>query len=172
MIYKRKKEGKTDYRNRIAALKSGKVRLVVRKSLKNIYAQIIQYQPDGDKILFSANSNELKKYGWNLSRKNTPAAYLTGILIGHKAKQKGIKEAILDIGFKRAIKGCVLFALLKGAIDSGLNIPHSKEVFPSEERIKGKHIQDYYHKCKEKFTKENPENMQKQLEEAKLKILK
>ena len=34
--YKRKKEGKTDYKQRILLLKSRKLRLVIRKSLNNI----------------------------------------------------------------------------------------------------------------------------------------
>lgn len=172
MIYKRKLEGKTDYRKRISLLKSGKLRLVIRKSLKNIWAQLVQFDQEGDKVLLSTHSNELKKYGWSLAKRNIPAAYLTGLLIGHKAKQKGIKEAILDIGFYRSVKGAVIYALLKGAIDAGLNIPHSKEIFPTEDRIKGKHILDYYAKNKNNFTKNKPENIQKQFEDVKSKILK
>lgn len=172
MIYKRKLKGKTDYKKRISLLKSKKLRLVIRKSLKNIWAQIIQFNSNGDKILLSAHSNELKKYGWKLSKRNIPSAYLTGLLVGTKAKQKDIKEAVLDIGFYRSIKGAIIYALLKGAIDAGLNIPHSKEIFPIEDRIKGKHIFDNYNKNKEKFTKHKPENIQKEFEEVKSKILK
>lgn len=172
MIYKRRLQGKTDYKKRIKLLKSEKLRLVVRKSLKNIWAQIIQFNPDGDRILLSAHSNELKKYGWNLNNRNIPSAYLTGLLVGIKAKQKNIKEVILDIGFYRSIKGTLIYALVKGAIEAGLSIAHSKEIFPTENRIKGKHILDYYNKNKEKFTKHKPENLQKEFEEVKLKILK
>lgn len=172
MIYKRKSKGKTNYKKRITLLKSGKLRLVIRKSLKNIWAQIIQFNPDGDKVLLSAHSNELEKYGWKLSKRNIPSAYLTGLLLGTKAKQKDIKEAILDIGFYRSIKGTIIYALLKGAIDAGLNITHSKEIFPTEERIKGKHILDYYNKNKERFTKHKPENLQQEFEGVKEKILK
>lgn len=172
MIYKRKSEGRTNYKKRIGLLKSRKLRLVVRRSLKNIWAQLVQYYPDGDKVILSAHTNELKKYGWKSAKGNTPAAYLTGLLVGVKAKKKDIKEAILDMGFYRPVQGSIIYALLKGAIDAGLKIPHTPEIFPKEDRIKGKHITDYYNKHKEKFTKHNPENLQKEFEEVKSKILK
>ena len=41
--FRRKREGKTDYRKRLKLLLGGKPRLVVRKSLKNITAQIAVY---------------------------------------------------------------------------------------------------------------------------------
>ncbi len=157
MIYKRKLKGRTDYKKRMDLLKSRKLRLVIRKSLKNIWAQIIQFNINGDKVLLSAHTNELKKYGWKSAKRNIPTAYLVGLLIGIKAKSKNIKEAILDIGFYRSIKGSIIYSLLKGAIDAGLKVPHSKDIFPSEDRIKGKHIS---------------EDIQKDFEEVKLKILK
>ena len=40
LSYKRKREGKTDYRKRLKLLKSDKLRFVVRKSLNNILTQI------------------------------------------------------------------------------------------------------------------------------------
>ena len=54
--FRRKREGRTDYKKRLAMLKSGKARLVVRKTLKNIYAQIIKYDAKGDIIIASACS--------------------------------------------------------------------------------------------------------------------
>ena len=51
------------------------------------------------------------------------------------------KEAVLDIG--RHPKSSRLFAALKGAVDAGLSVPHSEKVLPSDERIKGKHIDEY-----------------------------
>lgn len=138
--FKRKLEGKTDYRKRLALLKSGKPRLVVRKSLNNISAQIIAYETEGDKVLASAHSRELLKLGWKGRRRNLPAAYLTGYLCGQQAKKAGISEAIFDAGLYTSVKGVVIYAVLKGALDAGLNIPHNKSVFPAEDRIRGKHI--------------------------------
>ena len=40
----------------------------------------------------------------------------------------------------RNTPGNRIFAVLKGAVDGGLEIPHSKEALPSEDRISGKHI--------------------------------
>lgn len=173
MIYKRKMQGKTNYKKRLITLKSRKLRLVVRKSLKNISAQIVQYYPDGDKVLFSAHTNELKKkYNWKAARRNMPSAYLLGLLIGKKAKQNNIQEAILDTGLTSSIKNSIISAVLKGALDTGLNITHSKDILPSEDRIKGKHIFEYSKINKEKFTRYNPENLLKDFEEVKLKVLK
>ena len=43
---RRRREGKTDYRKRLRLLRSGKVRMVVRKSLKNTQIQLIEYKED------------------------------------------------------------------------------------------------------------------------------
>ena len=89
--HRRRRELKTDYHKRFRLLKSGNPRIVVRKSVKNISCQVVEYQPSGDKTLFSADSKELKKLGWNAGAGNIPAAYLTGLLCGTRAKGK-IKE--------------------------------------------------------------------------------
>ncbi len=141
--FRRVREGKTDYRARKKLLISGKPRLVVRKSLKHIIAQMVLPSERGDITLVSANSAELKKYGYNEATGNTPAAYLTGLLLGYRAKQKNLNEAILDIGLYPATKGGRIFAALKGAVDAGINIPHDPEIFPTEDRIRGKHIDEY-----------------------------
>lgn len=141
--FRRKKEGKTNYRKRLKMLLSNKLRLVVRKSLKNISAQIIEHNPKGDRIIISAHSTELKKFGWKTSGGNIPSAYLVGFLIGKKAKEKGIEEAILDVGLNSSVKGSRIYALLKGVLDGGLNVPCSDSILPDDERIKGKHITNY-----------------------------
>jgi len=138
MLFRRKKEGKTDYKKRLALLKSKKPRLVIRKSLNNVILQIIEYEKSGDKILISVHSNSLKKLGWNSHRGNTSSAYLTGLICGYKAQSKNIKEAVLDLGLAPSIHGSVLYAALKGVIDSNLKVPASKEIFPKEERIEQK----------------------------------
>ncbi|MEM2937429.1 MAG: 50S ribosomal protein L18 [Candidatus Bathyarchaeia archaeon] len=142
--YRRKREGKTNYRKRKATVISGKPRLVVRGTLKNVTAQIVVAKPHGDEILVSAHSRELlKNYGWRAPRGNLSAAYLTGLLCGLKAKAKGIKEAILDIGLHSPSKGSRVFAVLKGVLDAGLNMPHNEEKLPDEKRIRGEHIANY-----------------------------
>jgi large subunit ribosomal protein L18 len=142
--FRRRREGKTNYKLRKALVLSGKPRLVTRITLKNVIAQIVMAKPYGDEVLVSAHSRELTKtYGWKAPRKNLPAAYLTGLLCGLKAKSKGIKEAILDIGLHSPSKGARVFAVLKGVLDSGIHVPHSEEKLPDEKRINGEHIAQY-----------------------------
>lgn len=152
--FKRRRDEKTNYKKRLALLKSEKARLVIRKSLSNISVQFINFKPTGDETLASAVSTELKKFGWTKCG-NVPAAYLTGLLAGKKAKEKNIKEAVLDLGLQTSTKGSRLYAALKGVVDSGINVPHSKDILPSEERINGKHIS---------------EEITKQIEDVKKKI--
>lgn len=141
--FRRKRTGKTDYKKRIACLSSGLPRLVVRKSLKNITAQIIAYEPKGDKVLASASSQSIKKLGWNASGGNIPSAYLVGYLAGKRAKDAKISHAVLDLGLQNPAAGSRLYAALKGAVDAGLDIPYDESVIPKQERIHGKHIADY-----------------------------
>ncbi|MEM5870116.1 MAG: 50S ribosomal protein L18 [Candidatus Aenigmatarchaeota archaeon] len=154
MPFKRRRLGKTNYKKRLKLLLSKKPRLVVRRSLKYVLAQIIEFSPKGDKTLVAASSKELKKLGWDFACDNLPAAYLTGLLIGKKALAKGIKEAILDSGLYSSTKGNRIFAVVKGARDAGLEVPVDEEILPTEERIKGMHIANYLEKFKsipEKF---------------------
>jgi len=183
--FRRRREGKTDYRKRMRMIISGKPRLVVRKTNKYIIAQLVEAKVEGDRVITSAHSSELKKYGWKASFSNTPAAYLTGLLIGLKSVKAGVKEAIIDIGLHRPVKGARVFAVLKGAVDAGLEIPHGEEKLPSEERIKGEHIANYALLLKENnpekyerqfsiYLKSNlpPENLPTHFEEVKEKIMK
>ncbi|MBW2979980.1 50S ribosomal protein L18 [Candidatus Woesearchaeota archaeon] len=140
--FKRRRKGITNYKKRLKILLVDKPRLVIRKSLNNTNTQIIEYAPQGDKVIVAAHSSELKKYGWNATG-NAPSAYLTGVLLGQKAKKKGIKEAILDLGLSVPTKGGRLYAALRGVIDTGISVPHSKEILPPDDRIKGMHVINY-----------------------------
>ncbi|MBE3115768.1 50S ribosomal protein L18, partial [Candidatus Bathyarchaeota archaeon] len=109
---RRRREGKTDYQARKALVVSRKLRLVPRASTKNANVQIILAKVAGDEVLAAANSQELTKlFGWKAPTGNIPAAYLTGLLCGLKAKSKGVKEAILDIGLIAPSKGAKVFAM-------------------------------------------------------------
>ena len=140
---RRRREGKTDYQARKALVISGKPRLVTRFSLKNVTVQIVVAKLHGDEVLAAANSRELvKTYGWKAPTGNIPAAYLTGLLCGLKAKAKGVEEAILDIGLISPTKGSKIFAALSGVLDAGVDVPHSEEKIVKE-RMKGEHITKY-----------------------------
>lgn len=149
MQFKRRRVGKTDYKKRLELLKSGKPRLVVRKSLNYITAQIVDFDKKGDKTLLSANSRQLKKIGWGFACDNLPAAYLTGLALGKQAVKNKITEAILDIGLHSSSKGNKIYSVAKGAIDGGLKLNVGEEVLPTEERIKGSHIAAYQNKFKD-----------------------
>ncbi len=141
--FRRRREGLTNYRFRRSILRGGVPRAVVRKSLNQTTAQIIEFGIEGDRILVSALGNDLKKMGWKWSNSNIPASYLTGYLLGVRALDKGIKEAVLDINMERPIKGSKIFACLKGMIDAGLDVPYGdEEIFPPEDRLKGTHIDE------------------------------
>lgn len=183
--HRRRAEQKTNYRKRVGLLKSGKPRLVVRRSLNNTVCQIVDYQASGDVCRVTANSSELKKLGWNASTGNIPAAYLTGMLCAKRAVAKGIKEAILDIGLSRSTKGGRIYAALKGAVDAGLSVPHSDTILPDQSRLTGSHIAAYAERLKKddqaaykkRFSlylksKTAPESLPKHMEEVKEKLLK
>ncbi len=138
VYYRRKREGKTDFRKRLHLLLGEQARLVVRRSNKHTIAQLVLFDPTGDKTVAYATSKDLEKLGWKHSGKNIAGAYLTGLLLGSKAGK--IKEAIVDVGLRSPKKGSRLFACVKGAIDAGLQVKASKEVFPPEDRLHGKHI--------------------------------
>ena len=162
MQFKRRMQGKTDYKKRLEMLKSGKPRLVVRKSLNYITAQIVQFDKTGDKTILSANSRQLKKIGWSFACDNLPAAYLTGLALGKQAVKNKINEAILDSGLYKSSKGNRIYAAAKGAVDAGLKLDIGGEVLPSEERVKGAHIAAF---------KSNLKDLPEKFEKIKLQIL-
>jgi len=140
---RRRREKKTDYQARKAFVISGKPRLVARSSLKNTTAQIIAAKATGDVVLASAHSRELiRKYGWKGATGNIPAAYLTGLLCGLKAKKNGVTEAVLDLGLVSPTKGSKVFSTMAGALDAGVTIPHDDEKIVKE-RNQGDHIIEY-----------------------------
>lgn len=137
-IRRRRLEARTDYKSRLALLKSGKARLVVRKTNRYIIAQIVISEAAQDKVISGLTSHSLLSKGWPASAsgslKSLPAAYFTGLLLGKNAKSK-IKDAIFDLGMQRNISKSRLYAVLKGVVDAGISIPHSKETLPSLEDI-------------------------------------
>ncbi|MGM5485261.1 MAG: 50S ribosomal protein L18 [Nanobdellota archaeon] len=138
----RKREKKTDYKKRLSLLKARKSRFVIRRSLKYITVQLVDFLPKGDKVNFTVSTKELKKYGWEHSTSNLPAAYLAGVLAGKKAKDKKVNTGVVDFGLESVVKGSRLYAALKGLIDAGIEIPYSDDVLPSEDRLNGKHIKE------------------------------
>lgn len=181
--FRRRKMGKTNYHKRKALILSGKPRLVTRMAIKNVQAQIVEAKPKGDEVLVSAHSKELARdYGWKAPEGNISAAYLTGFLCGSKAKTEKIKEAILDIGLHSPTKGARVFAVLRGALDAGVDIPYSEQKLPDQKRIAGEHIAKYakelssdtamYQARFSKYLEKKlpPEELEKHFAEVKAKI--
>jgi large subunit ribosomal protein L18 len=100
--------------------------------------QIVKAEEVGDQVVVSAHSRELaKNFAWQGDCGNTPAAYLTGLLCGFKAVVQGVKKAVLDIGLNSPSRGSQVFAALKGVLDAGVTVPHSEDMLPVEDRIRG-----------------------------------
>ncbi|MGQ0605473.1 MAG: 50S ribosomal protein L18 [Candidatus Nitrosotenuis sp.] len=138
VILRRLREEKTNYKKRKLMLMSRADFITVQISNENTLVQIHKPQFTGDKVVASAHSRFLISKGWKGSRKNVPAAYLTGYLAGKKALSSGTTDAILYSGTRRYTQR--MAAALKGVVDAGLQIPASEETFPSADRINGDHL--------------------------------
>jgi large subunit ribosomal protein L5e len=161
--FRRRREGKTDYRARKRLIcqdknkyATPKFRLVVRFTNKDIICQVISATAIGDRVLSSAYSHELRRYGLRTGLTNYAAAYATGLLIARRVLSKlrlskfytGLKEptgemfivdevengprpfyCLLDVGLARTTTGHRVFGTLKGAVDGGFEVPHTEKRF-------------------------------------------
>ena len=89
--FRRRREGKTDYfaRKRLVVqdknkYNTPKYRMIVRTSNKDICCQIAYARLEGDRIVESAYSHELPKYGVKVGLTNYAAAYCTGLLLARR----------------------------------------------------------------------------------------
>lgn len=157
-IVKRRRECKTDYKARMALVKSSLPRIVIRKTNRYLIIQLVESKQAQDNVLVTTSSKELLKYGFDEkfsgSLKSVPAAYLAGLVMAKKIK-KG--EYIIDLGMAITKFGGRLSAVIKGLVDGGLNIRVNEKIFPSEERISGEHlnkeVKESLSKLKEKILK-------------------
>ncbi|KAK9141152.1 hypothetical protein Scep_010833 [Stephania cephalantha] len=160
--FKRRRQGKTDYRARIRLINQDKnkyntpkYRFVVRITNKDIIAQIVSASIAGDLVLAAAYAHELPHFGLEVGLTNYAAAYCTGLLLARRVlktleldeEYEGNVEAsgedfsvevnedrrpfraLLDVGLVRTTTGNRVFGALKGALDGGLDIPHSDKRF-------------------------------------------
>jgi large subunit ribosomal protein L18 len=137
-IRRRRREAKTDYKARFSLLKSGKPRLVVRKSNRYILVQLVSSDLAQDKVLASVSSKELVEKGWPKEKigslKSVHAAYLTGFLLAKTMKGKQ-PEAIFDMGMYPNVHGSRIYAALRGAGEGLVEIPHMKNLSICHEKI-------------------------------------
>ncbi|EGG17544.1 60S ribosomal protein L5 [Cavenderia fasciculata] len=161
--YRRRRECKTDYQQRMRLItqdknkyNAPKYRLVARFTNKKVIAQIIYSKIVGDFVLCEATSAELPRFGVPVGLTNYAAAYATGLLLArrlltqiklndlYKGQEKVTGDdfnvtavedkprpfkALLDVGLARTTTGAKVFAVMKGACDGGVNIPHKKTRF-------------------------------------------
>jgi len=166
-----------------------KYRLVVRITKKDIICQVAYARIEGDQIIAAAYSHELPRYGIKVGLTNYAAAYCTGLLVARRLLTKlnlheiyagneeingdeynvesiegspGAFRCFLDIGLARTTTGARIFGVLKGAVDGGLDVPHSMKRFPGydseskefnaevhRKHIFGQHVADYMRKLAE-----------------------
>jgi len=93
--FRRRREGKTDYRARKRLVAQDKTkynapkyRFVVRFTLKDIVTQIIAPKIKGDEVLCAAYAHELPNYGLKVGLTNYAAAYCTGLLCARRLLAK------------------------------------------------------------------------------------
>jgi len=175
-----------------------KYRLIVRLSNRDVTAQIAYSRIEGDHIVCAAYSHELPRYGIKVGLTNYAAAYCTGLLLARRLLKKlnldtlyegstevtgdeynvegvedgpGAFRCYLDVGLQRTTTGARVFAAMKGAVDGGLNIPHSTKRFPGYDNesktlnaevhrnhIMGQHVAEYMRSLEE----EDPEAFKRQ----------
>jgi len=174
-----------------------KYRFVVRFSNSDITTQIVAAKIAGDVTLTSAYAHELPHFGIKQGLTNYSASYATGLLLARRHLQKvgladkyaGLKvpngedyhvepladgprpfAALMDVGLTRCTTGHRIFAVLKGAVDGGLDVPHSESRFAGYSKedkkldsavlrkyIYGGHVADYMNR----LSSEQPDRYKK-----------
>ncbi|KAK2711166.1 large ribosomal subunit protein uL18-like [Artemia franciscana] len=149
-----------------------KYRMVVRFTNKDIVCQIAYARIEGDVIVCAAYAHELPRYGIKVGLTNYAAAYCTGLLLARRLLKKfkldsvyegntnvdggdfsvedvedgpGAFRAYLDVGLARTTTGAKIFGALKGAVDGGIDIPHSTKRFPGYD-AEEKHFDSEVHR--------------------------
>lgn len=160
-----------------------KYRMIVRFTNKDIICQIAYARIEGDVIVCAAYAHELPRYGVKVGLTNYAASYCTGLLLARRLLKKfemdkiyigcedvtgeeynvediegqpGAFRAYLDVGLARTTTGARVFGAMKGAVDGGIDIPHSNKRFPGydsetkefspdvhRKHIFGQHVADY-----------------------------
>uniref|UniRef100_T1IR02 Large ribosomal subunit protein uL18 n=1 Tax=Strigamia maritima TaxID=126957 RepID=T1IR02_STRMM len=160
-----------------------KYRMIVRTTNTDIICQVAYARIEGDVVVCAAYAHELPRYGVKVGLTNYAAAYCTGLLLARRLLKKlkldkiyvgceeatgeeynvedidgkpGAFRAYLDVGLARTTTGARVFGAMKGAVDGGIDIPHSNKRFPGynseskdfhadvhRKHIFGQHVADY-----------------------------
>ncbi|EGD75028.1 ribosomal protein L5 [Salpingoeca rosetta] len=195
--YRRRRTGQTDYFARRKLIQQDKnkyntpkFRLVVRRTNRDVIAQVAYSRLEGDYVVAAAYSHELKQFGIKVGLTNYAACYATGLLLARRLLTKynladrytGVEEAtgddynvekgvqsgprpfraFLDVGLAPTTTGARVFAVMKGAVDGGLAVPHNHKRFPGYDEeakafdaevlrdyIFGEHVANYMRELQE-----------------------
>lgn len=143
-VFRRRREGVTDYLKRKNLLKSNIPRVVFRKTNRYLISQYVTSSESHDKVEIGITSKNLEKYGWPKesagSLKSISASYLTGFLMGREILKKKKQVPIFDMGRISPVHKTKQFAFIKGIADAGVDISFNESVLPESERISGKHM--------------------------------
>ena len=160
-----------------------KHRIVVRITNRDVIAQVAYARIEGDVIVAAAYAHELPRFGIKVGLTNYASCYCTGLLLARRILKKfnldtvyegqteidgemysvehvddgpGAFRAHLDTGLAHTTTGARIFGVMKGAVDGGIEIPHSEKRFPGydkeskefnasvlREHIMGTHISKY-----------------------------
>merc|ERR1712134_125519 len=124
--FRRRREGKTDYQARRGLcaqyknkFNTPKYRLVVRTTNRDVICQVVYSRMAGDVVICAAYAHEGQKE-------------VDGDEYNVEANDEGPApfRCFLDTGLTRTTTGNKVFGALKGAVDGGLDIPHSTKRFP------------------------------------------
>jgi large subunit ribosomal protein L18 len=99
-VLKRRRVKLTNYARRFRLLKSGLPRLVLRKSNHYVLAQLVQYTPVGDHVLWTKSTRELVLAGEFTSGTNLEACVALGAIL----PLDDSLQFVIDIGMRRPIK--------------------------------------------------------------------
>jgi len=138
-----------------------KHRMIVRITNRDVIAQLAYARIEGDVIVAAAYAHELPRYGVKVGLTNYAACYCTGLLLARRILKKlkldkiyegqtevdgemysvedvekgpGAFRAHLDIGLARTTTGARVFGVMKGAVDGGIEVPHSEKRFPGYDK--------------------------------------
>merc|ERR1719453_329088 len=140
--FRRRREGKTDYCARLLVAR----RLLQKVGLDEIYEGNLTYEGEDEEDDDFEYSPEVVTSEYN---KRT-------YYVEELNDDKNPFHALLDVGIITTSTGSRVFGALKGAVDGGLDVPHSEKRFPGydrdgkeydadvhKERIFGEHVAEY-----------------------------
>lgn len=130
-------------------------RLLKQLGLEEVYTGT--EEPDGETKAYKGKRDHFEELGAD-EKYHAKKYYVAGI---DDAEKKPFR-AYLDVGIKNTTTGARTFAAMKGAVDGGLDVPHSNKRFPGYTRdtkqydaevlkghIMGEHVADYMREMEE-----------------------